>query len=256
YITPWATGKRIQYTEFLSKQQTNIFSPAPGVFRENDSGRNVFYLDHYSLVTGYAKDIFIQYIDSGGLTYNITSTEGKIENKDGLTSLTLKNGHRYQISSKDDDKYSRMDMSFEELTATIKQNYNPSTLQNNSIDTSSVQHLVTTINKATNPNAAKAELSWRISVAVMMFVMTFLSVPMSIQTGRVQGNFVFILPPLIYAIYNNAILTLNGYVGQGVISSIFIVQLVHIIIILIGILLTYFKTYPKGYFFSKSRKLK
>lgn len=254
YITPWATAKRMQYTEFLSKQQTNILI-SPGVFRENDNGRNVFYLDHYSLATGYAKDVFVQYIDGDGITYNITAADGRVENNNGLTSLILKHGQRYQISEKTNYQYSRMDMMFDKLTATIKQNYKPINLHNTTIDSSSVQHLVNTINKNGNTNA-KAELSWRISVAVMMFVMTFLAVPISIQTGRVQSSLVFILPPIIYAIYNNVILTLNGYVNQGVIPSMIVVQLVHFLLLIFGIALTYYKTYPKGYSFLRNGKKK
>ena len=86
-----------------------------------------------------------------------------------------------------------------------------------------------------------------------MFVMAFLVLPISIQLGRVQGSLVFIAPPIIYAVYSNLSLTLNGFLNQGRISSVFMVQLVHLVLIGIGILLTYYKTYPQGYLFSKNK---
>ncbi|MBY0379081.1 MAG: LptF/LptG family permease [Burkholderiales bacterium] len=254
YITPWATSKRIQYTDYLSKQQTNMLI-SPGVFRENGNGRDVFYLDHYSLLSGYAKDIFVQYVGDDGITYNITATDGKLEHSHNVASLILKNAHRDQISDNQTNKYNRVNLSFNQLKATIKQDYNPNEFKNTSIDTSSITNLVNSI-KSKDPRNARAELSWRISIAIMLFVMTILAVPISIQTGRIQGNLVFIVPPIIYAIYNNLILTLNGYLNQGKISSICIVQLLHIALMLFGLFLTYYKTYPKGYWFSKSRKIK
>lgn len=253
YVTPWATGKKNEYTEYLSKQKTNLII-TPGVFREADNGKNVFYLDHYSFLTGFAQNIFVQYISEAGVVYNVTAQEGKISNKEGISSLTLKNAHRYQISGQDSDSYSKLDFTFEELKASIKQATQPTTnLENRSIDSSSVMQLVSTINHKNNTHA-RAELSWRISIAIMLFVMNFIAVPISIQTARVQGSLVFILPPLIYAIYNQLILTLNSYINQGIISSIFIVMLVHLALIIFGIVLTYYKTYPKGYWFSKKSK--
>lgn len=253
YITPWATGKKNEYTEFLSRQKTNIMI-TPGIFRENGNGRDVFYLDHYSLLTGYARDIFVQYTEDNGTIYNITAYEGKLSSGgSGVSSLTLKNARRYQLSANNNEAYSKIDLFFTELRASIKDDYQQSSARIKSIDSSSIAKLLETIN-SNNDTHAKAELSWRISIAVMFFVMNFLAVPISIQTGRVQGSMVFIVPPIIYAVYNNLVLTLNGYVNQGVFSSMIIVQLLHLLLIGCGVLLTYYKCYPKGYWFIK-RKL-
>jgi len=253
YVTPWATGKKNQYTEFLSRQKTNVMI-TPGVFRENGNGRDIFYLDHYSLLTGYARDIFVQYTEQTGITYNITAYEGKLTNDSGVSSLTLKNARRYQLVPEANAAYSKIDLSFAELRASIRQDMHPAALNNQSIDSSSLKKLLDSVNSK-NDNHAKAELSWRISIAVMLFVMNFLAVPISIQTGRVQGSIVFVLPPIIYAVYNNLVLTLNGYINQGVLSSMIFVQLLHLLLIIIGILLTYYKCYPKGYW-SVKRKFK
>ena len=252
YITPWATEKSNQYTEYLAKQKSNILI-SPGVFKEIDDGREVFYLDHYSLPTGFAKNIFVQYVSSDGLIYNISAVDGKIENNNGLASLVLKNGHRYQMSGNDvNTNHNVLDLTFGELKAAIKQVYTPPKGKNTNIATSSIDHLVKKSNLG-NANA-KAELSWRIANAIMMFVMAFLVLPISIQTGRVQGSLVFIAPPIIYAFYSNLILTLNGYVNQGRLPSLLYVQAVHVLLILVGILITYYKSYPKGYFFSRNKK--
>jgi len=102
YVTPWATSKSQEYANFLSKQQTSILI-SPGVFKENDDGNQVFYIEKYSLAPSFAQNVFIQYNEAGGAPYNITAKSGKIENKDGIISVILRNGHRYELTNNADN---------------------------------------------------------------------------------------------------------------------------------------------------------
>jgi lipopolysaccharide export system permease protein len=251
FITPWATSKLQIYTDYLAKEQTSSFI-MPGVFKDIGNSQ-VLYIDRYSLQSRSAKDIFFQYANQQGITYNITATNGNMVMDKGITSLILTNGHRYQINGLEQDKYI-IDLIFEQLKISIQQKYNPPKLDDNNIDTLNTLKLINKVLRENNNNA-KSQLSWRISVAIMMFVMTIISVPISIQVGRIQSNFVFIIPPLIYAVYNNLILTLNGYITQNKIQSIFTVQVLHLTLIIGAIIWTYLKTYPKGYFKNKFKKM-
>ena len=243
YVTPWATAKSQKYAHFLSKQQTSLII-SPGVFKENDTGKQVFYIEKYSLADSFARNIFIQYSEDNGAPYSVTAKSGTIENKNGIASIILQGGHRYELASTGD---TNLILNFDEFRASIKQDYKPDKNQNN-IATSTVPQLI-----ERNNNNAKAELSWRISIAVMMFVMAVLAVPISIQVGRVQNSLIFILPPIIYGAYENFILTLNGYINDGKIPSIGYVFIVHIFVLGITITLTYLKTLPKGYLWSKNK---
>jgi lipopolysaccharide export system permease protein len=251
FITPWATSKLQIYTDYLTKEETSNFI-IPGIFKDIGNSQ-VLYIDRYSLNSRSAKDIFFQYNNQQGLTYNITASDGKMQiDNDGIMSLILTNGHRYQINGLEHDKYI-IDLLFDELKISIQQKYKPPKLDENNISILNLSQLFKKVNE--NNYNAKAELSWRISIAIMMFVITIMSVPISIQTGRMQNNLVFIIPPLIYAIYNNLILTLNGYINQNKITSIFSVQLIHVLLIIITIVMTYLKTYPKNYFKNQFKKL-
>ncbi len=242
YITPWATAKSQEYANFLSKQQANLII-SPGLFREEDGGSQVFYLDRYSTNLGVAKKIFIQYKDLSGM-HNITADSGRIDNNNGIFGITLTNGNLYDLANSSD---ANIVFHFDEFRAGVKQQYTPRDKEMFEIGTYDVSRLI-----STNTTQAKSELSWRISIAVMMFVMCIIAVPISIQTGRVQNNLVFILPPIIYAVYENIILSLNGYVKDGnlPIAAVF---LVHIMLLLAAVFLTYLKTFPKGYFSSKNK---
>lgn len=244
YITPWATSKSEDYANYLSKQQATVMI-SPGVFKENGSGDQVFYLEKYSIASSFAQNIFIQYIERNGAAYTITALAGNIETNKGISSIILKDGHRYDLTTNEDNI---LQLNFGEFKASIKQDYTPRDKNNVGISTSTVTQLITK-----NNNNARAELSWRISIAAMMFVMALLAVPISIQVGRVQNNLVFILPPIIYAIYENSILTINGYINSGALSSMLYVFIVHFVMIIIAIVLTYRKAYPKGYFRSKNK---
>lgn len=244
YITPWATAKSENYANYLSKQQANMFL-APGLFRENNDGSQVFYIEHYTLLPSLARKIFIQYADSDDKTYNITANAGKINNDDGIMSVVLENGHRYELNSTSDNE---MILNFREFHASEEEKYTAEDMKKLGINTSTVGQLY----KNDDPHA-KAELSWRISIAAMMFAMSLLVVPVSIQTGRVQNNLIFIFPPIFYALYENSILTFNGYLGGGEIHSMFYVLLIHVVMVVIAILMTYLKIFPKGYWFSKNK---
>ena len=244
YVTPWATAKSQEYAHFLSKQQTSLIV-SPGVFKENDTGRQVFYIEKYSLADNFAQNIFIQYNENSGVPYNVTAKSGTVENKNGIASIVLQGGHRYELASSGDTS---LILNFNEFRASIKQDYKPIDKTQVNIATSTVPQLI-----QHNNNNAKAELSWRISIAVMMFIMAVIAVPISIQIGRVQNSLIFILPPIIYGAYENFILTLNGYINDGKIPSIGYIFIVHIFVLMIAIGLTYLKTLPKGYLWSKNK---
>ncbi len=244
YITPWATATSEEYANYLSKQQTAMLI-SPGVFKENGAGDQVFYLEKYSITPSYAQNIFIQYVEQNGSPYNITAKAGRVETHDGISSIVLKNAHRYDLSNLGENI---LQLNFDEFKASIKVDYKPRDKSNVGISTSTIQQLL-----KKNNNNAKAEISWRVSIAAMMFVMALLVVPISIQIGRVQNSIVFIMPLIMYGVYENSILTINGYINSGALSSMAYVFVVHIIMIMIALGLTYMKTFPKGYFRSKNK---
>lgn len=244
-ITPWATAKSQEYANYLTKQRTNILI-SPGVFKENNNGDQVFYLEKYSIAPSYAENLFVQYEEQNGTPYNITAKKGNIENNNGIISINLKNVHRYELANTSDNI---LQLDFAEFKASIKQEYNREDRIKNTIQTSTINQLVDK-----NNGNSRAELSWRISIALMMFVMSLIAVPISIQVGRVQNNIVFIFTPIIYAVYENMILTINSYINTDKLQSIGYVFIIHILLIGVAIALTYLKTFPKGYFRLRNRR--
>jgi lipopolysaccharide export system permease protein len=240
YITPWASKKSSQYTQFLLSQEINKVI-VPGLFKENNDGHQVFYIESYSLNNGNAKNIFINYNDYEAnnnhlvTKHLITAKSGIIYNNNGIFKIILDSGSQYNISYNHNNNV----LTFKNFIITLKRQYAP----NNHTDISSVNFTELLSN---NTVAAKSELSWRISTVIMLVVMCIIALPISINIGRVQSNFTFILPPAIYALYQNLILSINGYIHDGKIG-IMVIFVVHTIILLLAIAFIYLKTFPKGY---------
>ena len=246
YITPWASLKSEHYANFLLKQQINTVI-TPGVFKETTDHTQVFYLEHYSLSQGSAQNLFIHYMTQGNEfnTHNITAHSGHITNESGIVGIKLYNGNWYDLL---DNQQMNIIAHFNSLSVTIGQQYKPHSNEPINISTLPISELLH--NQSTH---AQSQVSWRISIALMMFVMAILVVPISMQIGRMQNNLVFILPPIFYAVYQNLLLTVNGYIESGSISIV-MVLLLHASMIVIAFITLYIKTFPKGYLLSKNKR--
>ncbi|MDD3267250.1 MAG: LPS export ABC transporter permease LptF [Burkholderiales bacterium] len=248
YITPWAVYKSEQYAKYLTKQNANM-GLTPGQFNESPDGKEVYYIEKYSLSQGYAKNVFLQYTDESNIVYNITAKEGNVHNDNGMMSMTLFNGNRYQISNF--DKGNIINLHFNTMSATLKQTYDPDRdkvgLGDRSMPTPQLISLYET------SSSLRGALSRRISVFIMTFIMGLIAVPLSMQTSRVQGSLVFILPPLIYGIYQNIVMSVESKINDGTLNSILYVFPVHIALLAFAIGMTYIKSKPNGYFRSKNK---
>lgn len=247
-ITPWAVMQSEQYANFLAKQEAPM-ALSPGIFRESPDSKDVYYVERYSLNDGYAKNIFLKYQNESEISYNITAKEGRVTNREGMISLTLYNGTRYQLDAPKNENF--LTMKFKTFTATIKQSYDPEKdkIQLNS-QSYPTRKLIQLYNVSSNYRSA---LSSRISIMIMTFVMGLIAVPLSIQTSRVQGSLVFIFPPILYGLYQNIILTINAQINDEKIYSAFWSLPAHILMIGIALMLTYIKSKPNGYFRLKSK---
>jgi lipopolysaccharide export system permease protein len=246
-ITPWAVHQSQQYANFLAKQSAPL-ALSPGLFKESPDNKDTYYIEKYSLENGYAENIFLRYQDESNISYNITARTGKISNNEGMIKLTLFNGNRYQLDSFESNNI--LTFSFDTFSATLKQAYDP-IRDKVQLNTQSYPTIV--LIKLYDDPHNRAELSWRVSIMIMTFVMGLIAVPLSMQTSRVQSSLVFIFPPIIYGVYQNIIMTINAQINDSKIYSAFWSMPVHLLIIGIAIFLTYIKSKPNGYFRSKNK---
>lgn len=247
-ITPWAIHQSENYAKFLTKEAAPM-ALAPGIFKESNDNKQVYYIEKYSLDNGYAKNVFLQYRDESDTTYNITAAEGKITNRNGMIGFTLFNGTRYQLDNYESSNI--LLLKFKTFSATLRQAYDPEKdkIQLNA-QTAQMKELLQ--NYALDQHY-RTELSGRLSTMIMTLVMGLLAVPLSMQTSRVQGSLVFIFPPIIYGVYQNIIMTINAQINDNKLYSALWTMPVHVLLIGLAIGLTYIKSKPNGYFRSKNK---
>jgi lipopolysaccharide export system permease protein len=247
-ITPWAVQQSNQYAKFLVKQAAPI-ALSQGVFKEAKDSQDVYYIEKYSLESGNAQNLFLQYTDESNTTYNINAKAGILNEDHGILSFTLYNGTRNQLNNFSDNRI--MLMQFATFKATLKQSYDP---QRDKIQLNSQSYSTLDLIRQYNDEAHnRGELSWRLSIMIMTFVMGLIALPLSMQTSRVQGSLVFIFPPIIYGVYQNIIMTINAQINDNKLFSAFWTMPVHMCLILVALGLTYYKSKPNGYFLSKNK---
>jgi lipopolysaccharide export system permease protein len=246
-ISPWAFRQSQQYANFLTKEAAPM-ALAPGLFKESPDGKDVYYIEKYSLESGFAQNIFLQYNDESNTTYNITARHGKITNKEGMIGLTLYDGNRIQLDNFESSNL--LTMNFKTFSATIKQSYDP---VRDKVQMSSQTAPTSELIEHYDDTHNRTELSGRISTMIMTFVMGLIAVPLSMQTSRVQNSLVFIFPPIIYGVYQNIIMTINAQINDGKLYSALWTMPIHILLIGVAIGLTYIKSKPNGYFRSKNK---
>jgi lipopolysaccharide export system permease protein len=246
-ITPWAVEQSNQYAKFLAKQSAPL-ALSPGQFKESPDQKQVYYIEKFSLDDGFAKNIFLQYHDESDTIYNITAEKGQINNKEGMISLTLFNGERTQLNNFESNGL--LVLHYKTFSTTLKQAYDP---ERDKVQLNTQSYSTPQLFAMYESSHNRAELSWRLSIMIMTFVMGLIATPLSMQTSRVQNSMVFILPPIIYGAYQNIILTINGQISDDKLYSAFWTMPVHILLIGFAVGLTYIKSKPNGYFRSKNK---
>jgi lipopolysaccharide export system permease protein len=87
----------------------------------------------------------------------------------------------------------------------------------------------------------RSELQWRLSIPLLVFVVTLLAVPLSKVNPR-QGRFLKLLPAvLLYMAYLALLITARGMLDKGKLPMAFGLWWVHAIFLAIGLLLAFWE---------------
>jgi len=86
---------------------------------------------------------------------------------------------------------------------------------------------------------ARAELQWRLSLPLLVFIVTLMAVPLSRVNPR-QGRFLKLIPAiLLYMAYLTILIAVRGALEKGKISPALGLWWVHLLFLLIGLGLMY-----------------
>jgi lipopolysaccharide export system permease protein len=206
FLAPWAKGKGNQYANLL-KQREEISALAPGVFKETQGGKRVYFIENYSGEAGAANNIFVQLIDSEGRLSSVFAQSGRLYTDDthGERFLLLEHGRRYEGEA------GRQDfrvVEFQRYRVRIDQGLKP--LSESSSKIRPTVELMTE-----GDQGSRGELAWRFSVPISALILALLAIPLSHYNPRAGQTLNLLVALFIYMFYYNTMGVVESAISRG-----------------------------------------
>ena len=215
-IWPWA-NTQIQELKDRYGRRGDLERVAPGEFQESASGQRVFFIDKDTPDNKSGKNIFISNTDADRETV-ISARSGHVENIGDSQFLLLSNGQRLETSLKGEGmRISEFEQHGSKVTSG-----NLSAIDGSPAKTRTT---ISLIREWTPTN--KAELAWRVGLALAALNFVVLAVTVSSVNPRVgrSGNLVFAL--FAFIVYYNLLNIGQSWILNGRIGFIAFNLLVH-----------------------------
>ena len=213
--------------------QTLIQTIVPGRFNAIPHGPRVFYVDSMNRDHTVAKNVFFAQntLKNGEEQWDLLWADtayAQTDPKSFEDYVVLKDGKKYQgVPGRADYQVAK----FAEYKARLP---HPSVSIKADLRTASTASLWPLNNK----NLAKAaELQWRFSIPVMVFMLTLVGVPLSRVNSR-SGKYAKLLPAIVvFILYANMMFIARDWLASGKIPAWLGIWWVHLIVALLGLLL-------------------
>jgi len=220
-LTPWGLVNTDSLLE--SQKELNEFDiMVPGLFQNISRGQRTTYTE--VIDNNEMQNVFMHESDSGRVT--VADTAVPIEDEDGSRFVLFSDG---SLSENDEGGY--VLTQFEELGVRIP-------ARNISFDLNVEERAMTTsaLWRSGEPSHS-AELQWRISLVLLIPVLTLLAVPLSRVSPR-QGRFAKLVPAVfLYIIYFGLLLVSRDLTAAGEIPVMLGQWWVHLVFLVLGWLL-------------------
>ena len=215
-IWPWA-NQQTQELKDRYGRRGDLERVAPGQFQESANGRRVFFLDKDTPDNKSGKNIFISSIERDRETVT-SARSGHVETIGDSQFLLLQNGQRLETSLK--DKGMRIS-EFEEHGSRV----GGSGLGAIEDSPAKTRSTLTLLQQWTPVN--KAELGWRVGLALAALNFVVLAITVSSVNPRVgrSGNLVFAL--FAFVVYYNLLNLGQSWIGTGRVGFFPFILLVH-----------------------------
>jgi len=229
----------LQFQLLLNQQDamTEFDTLVPGRFQELNDGSRVTYTEQLSDDRANLGGVFISEKRFGvnkkdrGISVLVAEKGRQEVRKDGNRYLILENGYRYDGSPGMADYRA---IKYETYGVMLpKPEISEEVTDRDAMMTSSLFG---------NPDLkAVAELQWRLSLPLLVFIVTLMAVPLSRVNPR-QGRFLKLLPAiLLYMAYLTMLISARGALEKGNLSPLLGMWWVHGLFLAIGLALLYWE---------------
>lgn len=215
-VWPWA-NQQIQGLRTQYEQRNDVERIAPGEFQESANGSRVFFIDKDSPDPQAANNVFIAASQPGG--ESVTSARSaRLEARSGERFVLLNNGQRVESSS---SKPGLKISEFSEYGTRLGQAPSSGADAGN-VKTSSTAQLL----MQTEPTH-RAELAWRVGLALAAFNFVVLALALSSVNPRASrsANLVFAL--FAFIVYYNFMVLGQSWISTGKVTLSAFLLLLH-----------------------------
>jgi lipopolysaccharide export system permease protein len=232
WISPHVSSVRAKLLS-AAGVQTLIQTLMPGRFHGVNAGQQVFYVQSMSRDHTKAEHIFLVHrnMKEGKVAWDVLWAQKAYAQKDPKTAedyLVLQDGKAYQgIPGQADYQIAQ----FTEYKTRLP---HPEINIAEDVRTYQTRSLL----PFNNPNLKKAaEMQWRLSVPIMVFVLTLVAVPLSKVNPR-TGKYAQLVPAIIvYILYANAMFVARNALIEGTIPIVLGFWWLHALFALLGLFL-------------------
>jgi lipopolysaccharide export system permease protein len=222
FVTPWAINQVEDLRERFTKRD-DVSRVAPGRFIESGGAERVFFVESVDFESSQVRNVFVS-MRSQGRDGVIVASKGLVEvAPNGDRYLVLEQGRRYE-GRPGSAEYRTME--FERYSIRIESRPDRP-LGERSAKTRTMRELF-----AEPTPFAKAEVLWRIGIPVSAIIVTLLAMPLAYTNPRVGRSFNLIIAVLAFAIYLNALNTVQAWVQQERVAFGVGVWIVHAVVLL------------------------
>ena len=245
-IGPWAQTRSSEYAQTL-KQREEISAIAPGVFKEAQGGRRIYFIERFDPATGAARNLFVRSVEENGLS-TIFAERGFVRtNEKGERELVLENGHRYLgEAGRGDFEVGK----FERYTVRIGA---PPKLIGAIAD---VDMMPTAALLAENSPKARAELAWRLSLPLSSLILALMAIPLAYYTPRAGHAYNLLVALGAYLAYQNGLWLFRDWIKSDKLGSALGILPMHFIMLAIALALIWYRSRPTGFIGARLGKQK
>lgn len=227
-VTPWATGKGVEFMDQM-KSQDEFAAISPGMFKESSHADRVFFVESFDQLGKTVKNIFVQSVQHQKLGIVVAQQGYRSEEANGDSFLVMENGSRYEgkrgLPEFSVTKFETYAIRIE--PAEVK--HSPPTARSTGSGTLLQEH----------SRKGSAELHGRLAVPISAFLLVLLAIPLSFVDPRAGRSANMIMALLIYVIYNNFLNIAQAWVAQGKLSTLIGLWPVHAIVLALTVYLFY-----------------
>lgn len=228
FVTPWATGKAVEFTEQL-KSRDELAAISPGVFKESRSADRVYFVESFDELGDTVKNVFVQSIQHQKLGIIVAQEGFRSSEPNGDNFLVMANGRRYEGKP-----------NTPEFSVTAFERYAIR------IEAAEVKERAPTAKTRSSEDlirdrsaANSAEFQWRLATPISAFLLVLLAIPMSFVDPRAGRSANLIMALLVYVIYNNLLSISQAWISQGKIHAAIGLWPVHGVVVLMIVYLFY-----------------